>query len=403
MDFFSKNIKEINNENRQYAQKRKIVSVLIKSGEPLTIPDLCITIKTSIPKGTKLVNELMEEGIVVEFGKKETENGRKPVLYKINVDFAFAVGVIVQLKGISFSVFNLEMEEIYQKELHGFILEDTKASLDEVVDFIRSNIEESGVDKDKLLGIGIGITGRVNAVSGDSYTFFNSTDLPFSKYLEKQLAIRVYIDNDTHVIGLAEQVFGQAKNVKDALVVNLSRGLGLTIIANHEIVNGSNGFAGEFGHMQFFNTNKKLCICGKRGCLGSDVSGYALEENFIEKINTGESSLIQLNEAKSIQYENILDAACRGDVLSISLVSDMGFMLGKALGNIINLLNPELVIIGGKFTKAKEVFSDSVKSGMMHTTLIQPLRSCTIVFSSVGPSAGIKGAGALVLRQMGII
>lgn len=403
MDFFSRNIKEINNENRQYAQKRKLVSVLMKSGEPMTIPDLCIIIKASIPKGTKLVNELIEEGIVIEFGKKETENGRKPILYKINADYAFVVGVIIQLKGISFSVFDLEMEEIYRKESDGFILEDTKASLDEITGFIRSNIEESGLSKDKLLGIGIGITGRVNAVSGDSYTFFNSADLPFSKYLEKQLAKRVFIDNDTHVIGLAEQVFGHAKNVKDALVVNLSRGLGLTIIANYEIVNGSNGFAGEFGHMQFFSNNKKLCICGKRGCLGSDVSGYALEENFIEKLEMGESSLMRLDDAKSIQYESILDAACRGDVLSISLVSDMGFMLGKALGNIINLLNPELVIIGGKFTKAKEIFSDSIKSGMMHTTLIQPLRFCMVVFSSVGPSAGIKGAGALVLRQMGII
>lgn len=404
MEFFSRNIREINNETRLYAQKRKIVSVLIKSGEAMTIPDLCIIIKTSIPKGTKLVNELMDEEIIIESGKRETENGRRPVLYRIRPDFAFTIGVVIQLKGISFSLFDLEMQEVYQMEDTEFILENTEACLGTVVRFIQQGITRSGVHLESLLGIGIGITGRVNTATGNSYNYFNFPNVSLSGFLEDKLATRVFIDNDTHLIGLAEQVFGKAKNVKNALIVNISRGLGMSIVANGEIISGDNGFAGEFGHMQFAGSGKKLCLCGKRGCLGTEISGYALEEIFQEKIKAGESTLLVNQERnEKLHYENIMKAATQGDVLSISLLHEMGFKLGKALGNIINLLNPGLVIVGGKFTLAKEILLEAIKSGMVHTTLSQPLRSCVLEFSSIGSEGGIRGAGALVLKQLDII
>lgn len=405
MDFFSRNIREINNENRLYAQKRKIVSVLMKSGEPMTIPDLCISIKASVPKGTKLVNDLIDGGILTEFGKRETENGRRPVLYKVRSDFAFTIGVMIQLKGISFCIFNMEMEEIYRNEKSTFILENTGACLDEVVHFIRESILASGVTTGSILGIGIGITGRVNTATGSSYTYFDSLDVSLSQYLKGQLNTRVYIDNDTHLIGLAEQVFGKAKDVQDALIVNLSRGLGLSIVAGGELVSGGQGFAGEFGHMQFSGTGNKLCICGKRGCLGTEVSGYALEESFAEKIKAGETSLLQSmqGEPGNIHYGRIIEAANNGDVLCISLIHEMGFTLGKALGNVVNLLNPELLIVGGKFAVVREIIQEAIKLGMVHTTLSQPLRACTLEFSSIGPEGGVKGTGALVLRQLDII
>lgn len=405
MDFFSRDIKEINNENRQYAQKRKIVSVLMKSAEGMTIPDLCLIIKASIPKGTKLVNELMEEGIVSEFGKRETENGRRPVLYKVRPDFACTIGVVIQLKGISFAVFDMEMKEVHRNENAAFILENTGECLKEVVSFIQESILASDIATGRILGIGIGITGRVNTATGSSYTYFDSSEVSFSEYLRGKLNTRIYIANDTHLIGLAEQVLGKAKDVQNALIVNLSRGLGLSIVAGGEIVSGGQGFAGEFGHMQFSGAGKKLCICGKRGCLGTEVSGYALEENFGEKINAGEASLLHTIEGKTgtIHYEKIIKAANNGDVLSISLIHEMGFKLGKALGNIVNLLNPELLIVGGKFTTAREIILEAIKSGMVHTTLSQPFRACTLDFSSIGPEGGIKGAGALVLRQLDVI
>ncbi|MDX9909360.1 MAG: ROK family protein [Mariniphaga sp.] len=295
------------------------------------------------------------------------------------------------------------MEEEYAVEFEGFILENTQKCLAEVLAFISQSINQSGISKNKILGMGIGITGRISSRTGISYSYFNFLENSLAAYFEKYFHFPVYLDNDSHLIGLAEQVFGKAKNVKNAFVVNLSQGMGLTMIANGEIVTGEDGFAGEFGHMQIAESNK-LCLCGKRGCLGTEVSGYALEENFKEQIEAGETSLLVLNRQNhKVSFKEILKAASEGDALSISLTHSIGFKLGQALGNIINLLNPGIIIIGGKFAPAKKILLDSIKSGMMHTSLLLLLQSCKLTFSSVGPDAAIKGAGALALRKNNLI
>jgi len=403
MDLFLKDIGDASNENRQYGQKRKIVLLLNKSEQPLTIPEVCRKVRLSVPTGTKLINELIDQKIIIEFGKRETDNGRRPSLYKVDVNYGYSVGVVVLLKGISLSVFNLGMEETYSLEKEDFILENTKECLDDVVAFIRESIRQSGVGTNKILGMGIGITGRINSKTGYSYNYFNFLEGSLSDYFITNFSFPVYIDNDTHMLGLAEQVFGKARNIKNAFVVNLSQGLGLAMITNGEVVSGELGFAGEFGHMQFGESNE-LCLCGKRGCLGTEVSGYALEQNFKKHIEKGEASLLLIDEKEQeISYKKILDAAQKGDALSISLIHKIGFKLGKALGNILNLLNPGVIIVGGKFAPAKEILTESIKSGMHHSALPLPLRSCELTFSSIGTEAALKGAGALVLRKKKLI
>jgi len=403
MDLFLRDIEDVNNKNRQYAQKRKIVALLNKSEKPLTIPGICKKVRLSIPTGTKLINELIDDGVIVESGKKETDNGRRPSLYQTDSNYAYSLGLVILLKGISFSVFNMGMTEVYSAEDESFILENTTDCLNKVIGFIKKSTEDSGIDKNRLLGLGIGITGRVNSLTGNSFNYFNFLEKSLAGHLSKSLGFPVFIDNDTHVLGLAEQVLGEARNVENAFVVNLSRGLGMAIIANSKLVGGEQGFAGEFGHIQFAESDK-LCLCGKRGCLGTEVSGHALEQNFLEQIKSGKTSLlINSKDIDSIRYEDIIQAAWEGDALSISLIHNMGFLIGKALGNMINLLNPKTIIIGGKFSMVKDILTDSIKLGMTHTALSLPLRSCELTFSSIGVDAGIKGAGVMVLKQLEII
>lgn len=406
MKLFLKDIEEFNVQNRQFAQKRKIVSLLNKSEQPLTIPAICQKVKLSVPTGTKLINELFEDGVIVEAGKLETESGRRPLLYRVDPGYAYSIGVVILLKGISFSVFNLSMEKVFGCEKSSFVLENTPECLEEVILFFRESLGRSGISEKRILGMGIGITGRVNTHTGHSYNYFDFPEKPLAAYIGKHFSFPVYLDNDTRVSGLAEQVFGQARERKNAFVVNLSRGLGLVIISNGEIVEGEESFAGEFGHIQFGDSDR-LCLCGKRGCLGTEVSGYALEQNFREKRAAGEVSLLSAPSDNgtngNVQYGEILAAALGGDVLSISLVHQIGFRLGKALGSMINLLNPGVIIIGGTFSTAGEILADAIKAGMRHTALMLPLHSCGLIFSSLGSDGAVKGAGALVLRKLKLI
>jgi predicted NBD/HSP70 family sugar kinase len=163
------------------------------------------------------------------------------------------------------------------------------------------------------------------------------------------------------------------------------------------------GFAGEFGHMQF-NTSDKLCLCGKRGCLGTTVSGYGLEEAFKEKMAQGDKSILAYDpKSENLRYDDILSAALAGDALSIALVQDIGVNLGKALGNIINFINPEMIVLSGKFSRLGNLLLNSVKTGMTMTALTNVLDMCQTEVSGYDRDAGVMGSAMMVYKCFNLI
>ena len=400
---FNSNFTEITNESRLMQQKLRIIQVISQQGHGITVPDICKELKISAPTGIKLVNELQNEGFLTVAGKKETLNGRKPSIYALkNVNF-YALSVEILLKRISVGIIDSRLNTVYYRQKTDFNLENTQECLDKVESFILECLNNSGVSENSILGMGVGITGRVKNSTGESLNFFNFMDKPLGEYFSRVFDIPVFLNNDTRCFGQAERIIGKAKDANHAIVINLSRGLGTSLIIDNKIVNGGMGFAGELGHMQFGN-KQKMCLCGKKGCLGNDVGGFALEENFMEKITEGEKTIIDVSDSETpVRYDEILVAALDGDDLSIKLVQEMGYKLGHALGNIINLLNSELIIIGGKFAKLKDLLLDPVKTGITSSALVSPLRHCNIEFSELGDLAGLKGAGALVFEYFELI
>lgn len=394
---------ESNNGNRLNEQKMRIVQAISQRREALTIPELSSELKITAPTCIKLVNQLMAAGIINEVGKKETRAGRKPALYALDGSNFQVIGVEILMKRVSFSILDNHLNTIYVKHKTDFALENTSGSLNVVVSFIEACMNDANVSSREIIGMGVGITGRVKKSDGESLTFFNFLGKPLASFLSEAFDIPVFLNNDTRCFGMAEKIIGKAKNASNAIIINLSRGLGTSLIINNIVVEGGAGFAGELGHMQW-GLNEKVCICGKKGCLGNEVSGYTLEEQFKERIQQGEKSLVtEKVSIDSIRYDDILNAANLGDALSIDLVQQMALRLGKALGNIINLLNPELIIIGGKFAKVRDILLDPVKTGMASSALVSPLKYCEIDFSEMGDLAGMKGAGALVLEHFEFI
>jgi len=400
---FNSTFTEITNESRLMQQKLRIIQVISQNGHGITVPDICKELKISAPTGIKLVNELQEEGFLRVAGKKETLNGRKPAIYALNNVNFYALSVEVLLKRISVGIIDSRLNTVYYRQKTDFILENTQACLDKVESFINECLMNSGISESTILGMGIGITGRVKNSTGESLNFFNFMESPLGEYFSKNFDIPVFLNNDTRCFGQAEKIIGKAREANHAIVINLSRGLGTSLIVDNKIVNGGMGFAGELGHMQF-GTKEKICICGKKGCLGNDVGGFTLEENFMERVAEGEKTMVDIPvDGSPVRYDDILLAALEGDDLSIRLVQDMGYKLGHALGNIINLLNPELIIIGGKFAKLKDLLLDPVKTGISSSALVNPLSTCKIEFSELGDLAGLKGAGALVFDYFELI
>lgn len=389
-------------KNRNSQRKLRIIQTISQQGEAITIPEICKKLDVSIPTGIKLVNELQEEGLIKVVGKKENQNGRKPLLYALNDPNFFAIGVEVSIKRISVALIDPGLNVLKYRQKTDFRLENTEDCLEEVIEFVQQCLDGCEVKEDTVLGMGFGITGRVNTESGKSITYFNFMDQPLAAYLSERFNTPVFIENDTRCLGMAEKNLGHAMNASNALVINLSRGLGTSLIINGNLVSGSAGYAGEFGHMHFGNGDK-ICLCGKVGCLGTMVGGHALEEQFMQQIADSQPSLIAAESREGIRYDQILDAALKGDQLSIRLIQQMGRTLGYALGNIINLLNPELVVLGGKFAKLGAIMLDPMRSGMAESALINPLKMCRLEASALGDTALLKGVGALVFEHFELL
>jgi len=380
-------------------QKTQIIQALLGE-EKATIPDLAQIVGQSVPTTTKFINELLEKKIVIECGKLDTKSGRSPLLYCVNKNSGYLVSVEILLKTIRVGVQNLKNEIIHLYEDKDFLLINNQTCLDSILDLVGEQIKLSKVSVKKIIGIGIGITGRVKKQSGDSYSFFNFSDIPLAKIFENKFSIPCFIENDTRTIALGETVTGTIQSNTETFYVNMSRGLGLAIFSNNNLIVGKSGFAGEFGHIMV-NPKGKLCICGKRGCLGTEVSGFALEEKFKEKMEKNEPSLLQeeynQNPKKGIHYLKIIDAAKKGDMLSMQLLMEMGSLLGQELGKIANILNPESIVIGGRMAESSELMQSSLQNALKIYALPLIAEDCKIEFKRQSDQAGLLGAGLLVL------
>ncbi len=376
----------LSTEAKQDGLKKQIVKLFLDEGEK-TIPEVCHFARLSIPTGTKLVEELVRLGFLTEIGKRDSLGGRRPAIFDLNPDNGYVIGVEVLLHSMRVDIVNLRHEVVYEYENQAFDLSRKEEAFEFLCGIIPDLIASQKIPRDKILGVGMGITGRISPWQGISYSYLNF-DVPLVKLLTDKWKMPVYIDNDTHLMALGEKRFGYARGLQNVIYVNISRGLGIGIISNGMIHNGHSGYAGEFGHI-LAEENGRLCVCGKRGCLGGLVSGFALETAYQE-----------LTGAPAPHYKQILRMALDGDADVRNILSSMGEQLGRSLAILVDILNPEMIILGGGFSFACEWMKFAVIQGINQYSLPQLASDCEIKVSDLGDKAEMLGAFALVFDEV---
>lgn len=366
-----------------------------------TIPDLCKELNISAPKVTTLVQELIRDGLVQDHGKIESTGGRKPNLYGLIPDSSFLVGVDVKHNHINIGLTDLKNNLIKASDHLPFKLEDNKESLESVYQTIEQFIQELPVPKDKVLGIGINLSGRINYATGHSYSFFNFSNEPLSKVIEKKIGIPVFLENDSRAMAYGEFCAGIVKDEKDVLFLNLDYGIAMGLLIEGKLYYGKSGYAGEFGHIPLFN-NELICHCGKKGCLETEASGWALRRMFLEKLTSGSSSAITSKVAslEDIEMEDIILAANNDDVLAIELVAKVGENLGRGIAFLINIFNPELVVLGGRLASTQDYIYFPIKSAINKYSLSLVNNDTQLKMSTLGERAGVIGACLLVRNRI---
>jgi predicted NBD/HSP70 family sugar kinase len=240
----------------------------------------------------------------------------------------------------------------------------------------------------------------VNPETGYSYSYFFFGEKPLSALLEERLGYRVYIENDSRAMAYGEYVYGAGNNEQNMLFLNLSWGFGLGMIIDGKLHYGKSGFSGEYGHFPFFN-NEIICSCGKRGCLETEVSGWAAHREFTEKLRQGNISMLskQYENGEAITINDILDAVAKEDMLAIEVMEKVGSSLGRAIAGLINLFNPEVIVLGGTLYEAEDYLLLPIKNAIKKYALNFVSKDTSVKVSRLGESAGLVGIAAITRNR----
>ena len=372
--------------------KQRILGLCINDGD-FSIAELSKELNASIPTVTRLIGELIEDGFLEDLGKTGTSGGRRPSIFGLNQAAGYFVGTDIRRHHVSIAVTNFQGKIVDYKEDVPFTLEGTEESLRKLSDLIKGNTDTLGIEQEKVLAYGINLTGRVNHETGYSFSYFIDEDKPLSQVLEKELGAPVFLENDSRAMAYGEYICGEANNEKNMIFINLSWGLGMGMIIEGKLSYGKSGYSGEIGHFPMLD-NGKICQCGKIGCLETGASGSALHRIFVEKIKEGKVSSIssKFADPEDIDIDDILEALMDEDMLAIECVEEIGSILGQATAGLINIFNPELVVIGGRLSIAKDYLMPPIKSAINRHSLNIVSKDTAIKFSKLGKKGGPIGA-----------
>ncbi|HSP83859.1 MAG TPA: ROK family protein, partial [Gillisia sp.] len=364
---------------------------------------ICQTFNFSLPTSMALINQLISTGVVEKMGRGESVGGRKPDLYGLRKNTFFVLSIHIERYKIKLAIVDNTHSIIVEENIPSMISPNVNI-VDFLFDYANNLIETSKIDTGKLLGIGISMPGLVSSKEGKNFTYFltGQESESLQAALKKRFNKPVYILNDAKSACLAEFRFGQAKNKSDVLVISMDWGVGLGIIMDGKMHTGTSGFAGEFGHIPMIE-NGKLCHCGKRGCLETVASGIALVERAKEGLAQGQTSVLRSmtnDDPEKLEPEIIIEAANSGDQFAINVLSEIGINLGKGIAILIQIFNPELIILEGKIAEAKQFITTPIQQSINTYCMIQLKERTTISLSEMGPNSSLLGSTVAVVNNV---
>ena len=331
-------IKYISKINEKPSAQGKLLGQFISHGAS-TIPEISKAIGVSLPTTTSALNELIKEGLAREIGKKDNSSGRIPMVYDLVPTAGYFIGVNPEMNCLALAASDFAGNLITEKTRVPYVYKNSPENLEEISRIINEFIESLPVSREEILQVCV-------------------------------------------------------KGLKDAIFVNVCWGIGIGIIIDGNLYYGKSGYSGEFGHMTAYNNNI-ICHCGKIGCIETEVSGRALKRKLIEKIKEGKTSILServLKKNEDLSLQDILDAIAKEDVLSLATLQRIADELGKQLAGVINIFNPEMLVIGGEMSVTGDYLTLPVKMGIKKFSLNIMNEDSKIVTSSLKGLAGITGA-----------
>ncbi len=414
-DFLGSNIVNVKAHNMQAVLLSLLTVADSADAQPLSRIQLAHKTNLSSTTITNLVAELIEQGIVTE-DKNSREDEFRPVGrprtgLRLIPDARYVVGVHIGVGLYRVAVMNLRAEMVRSK----FVNFPIEASPFDVLAGISHDIHEllasCGMERRLILGIGVGASGLVDTLSGVNI-FAPNLDwhhIPIREILQNQIGLPVVVENNVRAMALGEAYFGSGREAQSLAFVYGRTGVGAGLVVEHQIFRGSSTGAGEIGHMILAPENGEMCRCGNRGCLETLVSeSVVLRQARSAAQSNPESVLARLlsqaaetssavSGAQQSEIESVFQAARQGDPAAVEIVESVGHYLGIALANLVNIFNPELILLGGMFAQGQDLILPVTGQTMRRAAFAGLGEKVRLETTRFGWRAGVTGAAALAL------
>ena len=343
---------------------------------------------------TKIIKKLSGLNLIENNNILKSTGGRPEKSLKINHKYKMILGINFGPEFIETALSYLDGELLYMKRRNFYIRSQEKI-LRILFEEIDNVLEEYG--KDDILGIGLALHGTVNREKGISIfsPHFGWKNLNIQELIEKKYSLPVIIDNDVRAMAIAEHEFGRAQNTDNFLVIHISNGIGGAIFLNGKTYEGADFSAGEIGHITAVENSSRRCSCGKYGCLEAESSDEAIKNKVLTELEKTQEKV-----DITLKTEDIYKMAAEKKEPYFSVVKNSSYEIGKAVGNLLNILNIKLVIVAGRIVNTDSLFFNNLNKGIKKNILDGLEKDLHTVPAKLYDSIGIYGAFSLVTTNL---
>jgi predicted NBD/HSP70 family sugar kinase len=383
------------------AVERKILNLIRVHGS-LSRAQIARYAAISLTKAAAITGQLEKKG-TVEKREGSSSGGRRPGLFEVRNDLCYTLGMEIGTQHLRAVVMNTHGTILGESKIYEPLEEKRRISLRKLQDLGDQAVEAAELSWTQIVSLGVGITGFVDEKNGTCLFLSRTPEwhhLPIVQKLRETLHLQpIFLTDSVRGMALSERRYGSGQRVSNFIVLDVGVGLGAGIVINTEILSGSRGVVGEFGHM-YIGENSAMCVCGNYGCLESIASGWAIVRKARKAITEGVATSMHryISAEHTLQISDILHAAHHGDKLALNLIEETAYYLSIGISTLINLLAPQIIIIaGGLVEGADHLLMPPLTSGVRAKTLPWLQEHIDIRKSALGEYSAARGAATLAL------
>jgi len=391
----------------QYKINISIIFNYIRENEPISRIKISNDLKISPSAVSRVIDKLIKEEYIVEVGKLKTKGGKRPTLIRIKQDKGFVIGIDLGKEKFKIALANFNGEVI--EKYKGFKILNNKNIAEKIINEIKEILgryhQYEKINKDKLKGICVGVPAVIDIDTGKIISaplYGNWKGLNLKEILGSEFNTIVYVENDVNLSALGEKHYGQGKNFKDFIFVEISNGIGAGIVIDNHLFRGSLGSAGEVG-FTIINADNLGFKVKNKGFLEKFASVESIKKKAIREIRKGRKTIITKmvkNDIEKIEPYMVCEAATRGDELANNIIKEMVNFLSIGIINLILIQNPQIIVLGGDICSLREVsrlflepIIEKIKSSI-------PFKIPEIKLSLLGEDAGVVGASFQAIESL---